>query len=269
MNREGCGETKGCLFKPAGCDPMRDCTIAVIFYVSGPNFLTIQVAALTLLPPPTLQYIAIGFSHDSIMGDDMVTECVLSPTGDEFASEPEVFVSYNIGKSNDRTYLNQTELSSLIKEIKGESINGRISCQWSQQIVPQQSSKGGRLWNLNHKYFILGATGSAQPDEINAHDTSMGSHFYPIVSARPINPSLIGAQLYDLPKPFSMPITKIQTTTIKHFIDPFSETKAILISIITFKNKPRNQKKRKNTTKKINIIRIGFLNLRQKKASGC
>uniref|UniRef100_A0AC34RJK8 Secreted protein n=1 Tax=Panagrolaimus sp. JU765 TaxID=591449 RepID=A0AC34RJK8_9BILA len=67
--------------------------------------------------------------------------------------------------------------------------------------------------------------------------------------------------------PRSIPQTK--KFQVKHFIDPFSETKAILISIITFKNKPRNQKKRKNTTKKINIIRIGFLNLRQKKASGC
>ena len=37
----------------------------------------------------------------------MVTECVLSPTGDEFGREPEVFVSYNMGKSNDRTFLNQ------------------------------------------------------------------------------------------------------------------------------------------------------------------
>lgn len=46
----------------------------------------------------------------------MVTECVLSPTGDEFASEPEVFVSYNIGKSNDRTYLNQVGVIN--KQIK-------------------------------------------------------------------------------------------------------------------------------------------------------
>jgi len=67
MDREGCGETKGCLFKPAGCDPMRDCTIGIIFYVSGPNLLTIQVVALGLSPTPSLQYIGIGFSHDSNM----------------------------------------------------------------------------------------------------------------------------------------------------------------------------------------------------------
>lgn len=27
MTREGCGESKGCLFRPAGCDPMVDCTL--------------------------------------------------------------------------------------------------------------------------------------------------------------------------------------------------------------------------------------------------
>uniref|UniRef100_A0AC34GU31 DOMON domain-containing protein n=1 Tax=Panagrolaimus sp. ES5 TaxID=591445 RepID=A0AC34GU31_9BILA len=205
MDRDGCGEIKGCLFKPAGCDPMRDCTIGIIFYVSGQNLLTIQVVATIQLPPPPLQYIAIGFSRDSSMGDDMVSECVLSPTGDEFALEPEVFVSYNIGKSNDRIFLNATEQAALIRNVQGEAVNGRVSCQWSQEIIPQQPSKGGRLWNLNHKYYIMGATGSAQPAGINSHDTAMASHFYPIVSARPINPSVIGKKLYDLPKPYSSP----------------------------------------------------------------
>uniref|UniRef100_A0A7E4VC55 DOMON domain-containing protein n=1 Tax=Panagrellus redivivus TaxID=6233 RepID=A0A7E4VC55_PANRE len=205
MDREGCGETKGCLFKPAGCDPMRDCTIGIIFYVSGLNLLSIQVVATMLLPPPPLQYIAIGFSQDSSMGDDMITECVISPVADEFSMEPEVFVSYNIGKSNDRTYLNETEQNILIRDVKGEAVNGRISCQWAQQIIPQIPSHGGRLWNLNRKYYVLGATGSAQPDEVNAHDTSMGSHFYPMVSARPINPSVIGEKIYDLPPPYVAP----------------------------------------------------------------
>jgi len=143
----------------------------------------------------------------------MVTECVLSPSSDEFGIEPEVFVSYNTGKSNDRTYLNQTELHALIRDVKGESMNGRLSCQWTQEIIPQQSSKSGRLWNLNQKYYILGATGSAQPDEINAHDLSVGSHFYPIVSARPINPSMIGHKIYELPKPFEESTSEPQTTT--------------------------------------------------------
>ncbi|KAH7729597.1 Protein Y57G11A.4 [Aphelenchoides avenae] len=204
MNRDGCGETKGCLFKPAGCIPNLDCTMGIIFYVSGANKLTVQLVATSLLPAPQLQYIAIGFSHDPTMGDDFVTECVLSPSATEF-SVAEVFASYNRGKTNDRTYLNSTENALLYEQVEGEVVDGRLTCQFVQTIVPQMSSKHGRLWNLNHKYYILGATGSSQPDEVNVHDTSVGSHFYPIVSARPINPSLIGSQLFDLPPPFPEP----------------------------------------------------------------
>jgi hypothetical protein len=205
MNRDGCGETKGCLFKPAGCIPSLDCTIGIIFFVSGPNRLTVQLVATSLLPAPPLQYIAVGFSHDAEMGDDYVMECVLSPTASEFGVV-EVFSSYNRGKLNDRTYLNSTEQLILFDGVEGEVVDNRLTCQFVQQIVPQMSSKSGRLWNLNHKYFIIGATGSAQPDEVNAHDTSLGSHFYPIVSARPINPSVIGERLYDLPPPFAEPV---------------------------------------------------------------
>ncbi|KAI6233895.1 DOMON domain-containing protein [Aphelenchoides fujianensis] len=212
MTRAGCGETKGCLFRPAGCDPQVDCTLGMIFFVSGPNKLTVQLTATSLVPPPPLQYIAIGFSHDSLMADDYVAECILSPQSTSF-SEPEVFVSYNgEGKSNDRTYLNETERAILFDSVESSVQDMRISCSFVIQIVPQISSKNGRIWSLNHKYYIFGATGSAQPDELNAHDTSQGSHFYPIVSARAINPALIGSKLYELPAPF-VEATPAPTTT--------------------------------------------------------
>ncbi|KAI6216022.1 hypothetical protein M3Y94_00454300 [Aphelenchoides besseyi] len=214
MSRAGCGESKGCLFRPAGCNPMLDCTLGMIFYVSGPNKLTVELTATSLVPPPPLQYIAIGFSHDSLMGDDYVAECILSPQATAF-SEPEVFVSYNgDGKSNDRTYLNSTEHTILFDSVEGSVQDMRISCSFVMQIVPQISSKNGRVWNLNHKYYIFGATGSAQPDELNAHDTSQGSHFYPIVSARAINPALIGSKLYELPQPFVESTTLLPATTV-------------------------------------------------------
>ncbi|TMS37857.1 hypothetical protein L596_004702 [Steinernema carpocapsae] len=167
MSREGCGETKGCLFKPAGCDPSLDCTIAVVFFVDGPNSLRIQLVAQSILPPVPLQYIAMAFSHDAQMGEDAVTECVLGSSGSFGGGEPEVFLSYNHGKANDRIYLNQTESGIMIKNIEGGLIDGRLTCQFSQQIIPQMSSKGEQIWPLNHKYFIMGATGSAQPDDIS------------------------------------------------------------------------------------------------------
>ncbi|CEF70927.1 DOMON domain-containing protein [Strongyloides ratti] len=213
LTRDGCGETKACLFKPPGCDPSLDCTMGAMFTVVGPNQLKVQLVAQSLIPTPSLQYIAIGFSKDATMGDDYVNECVLNTAGNLGETLPEVFTSYNKGKSNDRTYLNETEHNTLFSDIKGEIINGRLACEFTQQIIPQISSKGNRILPLNEKYYILIATGSAQPDEVNVHDTSLSSHFFPIVSARPINPSLIGEATYDLPKPFVEETPSVETTT--------------------------------------------------------
>lgn len=187
--------------------------MGAMFTVVGPNQLKVQLVAQSLIPTPPLQYIAIGFSKDASMGDDYVNECVLNTAGNLGEVSPEVFTSYNKGKSNDRTYINETEHNTLFSDIKGEIINGRLTCEFVQQIIPQISSKGNRILPLNEKYYILIATGSAQPDEVNVHDTSLSSHFFPIVSARPINPSLIGEATYDLPKPFVEETPSLETTT--------------------------------------------------------
>ncbi|KAJ1372137.1 hypothetical protein KIN20_034214 [Parelaphostrongylus tenuis] len=193
MNRDGCGKTKACLFKPAGCDPNLDCTIGLIFYVVGPNQLRIEMVATSLMPPVDQQYIAIAFSNDTIMGDDFVTECVLSKTMGEFSDwEPEIFVSYNHGKSNDRIFLNDDEYRTLISNISSQVVDSRLVCHFTQQIIPQIDRKDGLLIDLDKDFYIFGATGSAQPDEVNAHDTNHGSHFYPIVSSAKINPSQVG-----------------------------------------------------------------------------
>lgn len=118
--RTGCGSTKGCLFKPLGCDPNLDCTTAIIFYVVGPNQLRLEMSATALIPSVQQQYVAVAFSHDEVMvgplplpaypaplqGDDAVSECVLSDMGQLYGFEPEIFVSFNKGKSNDRVFLN-------------------------------------------------------------------------------------------------------------------------------------------------------------------
>ncbi|EYB99388.1 hypothetical protein Y032_0123g1178 [Ancylostoma ceylanicum] len=189
MNREGCGTTKACLFKPAGCDPNLDCTIGLIFFVVGRNKLRVEMVATSLIPAVQQQYIAIAFSHDPIMGEDFVTECVMSDMGQFAGWEPEIFISFNHGKSNDRVFLNDDEHRTLISNVSSQVVDGRLVCQFTQQIIPQIDRKNGLVWNLDKSFFIMGATGSAQPDEVNAHDMNRGSHFYPIVSSAKINPS--------------------------------------------------------------------------------
>ncbi|KAK6752605.1 hypothetical protein RB195_003803 [Necator americanus] len=199
MNREGCGTTKACLFKPSGCDPNLDCTIGLIFFVVGPNKLRVEMVATSLIPAVQQQYIAIAFSHDPQMGEDFVTECVMSDMGQFAGWEPEIFVSFNHGKSNDRVYLNDDEHRTLISNVSSQVVDGRLVCQFTQQIIPQIDRKNGLVWSLDKSFYIMGATGSAQPDEVNAHDMNRGSHFYPIVSSAKINPSQLSVIKYDMP----------------------------------------------------------------------
>ncbi|VDO37013.1 unnamed protein product [Haemonchus placei] len=162
--RDGCGTTKACLFKPSGCDPNLDCTIGLIFFVVGPNQLRMEMVATSLIPAVQQQYIAIAFSNDAIMGDDFVTECVLSDMGQFAGWEPEIFVSFNHGKANDRIYLNDDEHNQLITNVSSQVVDGRLVCQFTQQIVPQIDRRNGLIWSLDKPFYIMGATGSAQPD---------------------------------------------------------------------------------------------------------
>ncbi|VDL74597.1 unnamed protein product [Nippostrongylus brasiliensis] len=199
MNREGCGTTKACLFKPAGCDPNLDCTIGLIFFVEGPNKLRVEMVATSLIPAVQQQYIAIAFSNDTIMGGDFVTECVMSDMGQFAGWEPEVFVSYNHGKSNDRIFLEDHEHRVMITNVSSQVEDGRLVCHFTQQIIPEIDRRDGLIWTLDKSFYVMGATGSAQPDEVNAHDMNRGSHFYPIVSSAKINPSQLGEIKYDHP----------------------------------------------------------------------
>ncbi|KJH49281.1 hypothetical protein DICVIV_04603 [Dictyocaulus viviparus] len=197
QRRDGCGKTKACLFKPLGCDPNLDCTIGLVFFVVGPNKLRVEMVATSLIPTVQQQYIAIGFSDDPLMGEDMVTECVMSDMGQFAGWEPEVFVSYNHGKANDRIFLNEEEHRTLFSNISSQVIDGRLVCHFTRQIIPKIDNKNGLVGSLDKDFYVMAATGSAQPDEVNAHDMNHGSHFYPIVSSARINPSQVGEIKYN------------------------------------------------------------------------
>uniref|UniRef100_A0A914VS41 DOMON domain-containing protein n=1 Tax=Plectus sambesii TaxID=2011161 RepID=A0A914VS41_9BILA len=192
LNQTGCGNTKGCLFKPIGCDPATDCTVGVVFTVTSDNWLDIEMTAQQLEPAVDMQFIAIGFSRDAHMGDDAVTECVISTNAGVGAAEPQVYLSYNKAeKANTRLELSDEERKVLIKNIAGSVANGRINCRFSQQIVATQVKEN--IWALNEDYYILAATGAAQPNGINAHDTNSQSHFFPALSTAAINPAKVAS----------------------------------------------------------------------------
>ncbi|CAD6195624.1 unnamed protein product [Caenorhabditis auriculariae] len=192
VNSTGCGTTNFCVFKPKGCDPNLDCTVGVVVSIVGSNQMRVQMAAQTLIPPVQQQYVAVAFSDDIEMGNDTVTECVLSDAA-AFV-DPEVYLSYNKGKANDRVYLHDEEHKQMFSNIEAEFVDGRLMCQFTQQLVPQFDHKDGLVFDLNRPFFMFAATGSAQPDEINVHDLNKGSHFFPVVSDVPFIPTSLASE---------------------------------------------------------------------------
>ncbi|CAI5449334.1 unnamed protein product [Caenorhabditis angaria] len=210
MNSTGCGTTKICLFKPRGCNPNMDCTTGVILEVVGENQMKVQMVAATIVPPVQQQYVAIAFSDDQQMGNDSVTECVISNMGEFVGYEPEVYLSYNKGKSNDRVFLNDDEHQEMFKDLAGEVIDSRMVCEFTQQIIPQIDNKNGLVWSLKGDFYVMAATGSAQPDEVNAHEMNRQSHFFPITSEKTFDLTKFGN--FDHPTAF---VSKLNTNRIE------------------------------------------------------
>ncbi|GMT23584.1 hypothetical protein PFISCL1PPCAC_14881, partial [Pristionchus fissidentatus] len=198
LDNAGCNSTKFCMMRPRGCHPSRDCTQGYMLSVVGPNQLKVEMFAQSLVPSVPLQYLALGFSKDQIMGGDMVSECVVSETAVEGG---EVFLSFNRGKSNDRVHFDDLEAEVVYSDIRSSVVNGRVSCSFIQSIRPQiDSTHGGRIWDLDQDFYIFGATGSSQPDEVNPHDLNRDSYYFPLISESAINPITIGNNVFHHPE---------------------------------------------------------------------
>ncbi|PIO63343.1 hypothetical protein TELCIR_15057, partial [Teladorsagia circumcincta] len=166
---EGCGTTKACLFKPSGCDPNLDCTLGLIFFVVGPNQLRVEMVGTSLIPAVPQQYIAIAFSNDAIMGDDFVTECVLSDMGPFAGWEPEIFVSFNHGKANDRIYLNDEEHRQFITNVSSQVVDGRLF------DLPTSVNNEARKSESEVVEMASGSSSTPSTSMSEAESTSVGS----------------------------------------------------------------------------------------------
>uniref|UniRef100_A0A915NNS2 Uncharacterized protein n=1 Tax=Meloidogyne floridensis TaxID=298350 RepID=A0A915NNS2_9BILA len=61
--------------------------------------------------------------------------------------------------------------------------DGRLYCSFTQAIRPQfslSSSRSNLIWNLDKPFWIMGATGGAQPDVIDISTTSSKHYDLPI-----------------------------------------------------------------------------------------
>lgn len=101
---------------------------------------------------PEAAYVALGFSTDARMGDDLVTECVKD------RGQVAVFTSYTSGPPSygtSRVGIPQNDARLL----EGQLTNGELYCKVQRS---PQTTANGRVFDLaNEKYHLLVAAGKS------------------------------------------------------------------------------------------------------------
>ncbi|XP_012938630.1 ferric-chelate reductase 1 [Aplysia californica] len=138
----GCGRTKGCF---TNCQTSDVCTYS-ISWVPGNN--TVSFKFIYLMGGQTDQWIAIGLSHDTVMGDDNVLECVSD--GDR------VFIrtSYNRDKINEYP----DDKTAALSEMKGSVVDDILTCSFQRQ---NKYPREARVFDLHTPYYLFVAFGEA------------------------------------------------------------------------------------------------------------
>ncbi|KAL6736788.1 hypothetical protein Aduo_007100 [Ancylostoma duodenale] len=154
-----CGTMKGCLFAPPGCRPGADCTIEFSYQVDG-AYLDMELAG-TLAPEYSSNgYVAVGFSQDDRMGDDMVMYCA------NFNGQVAGGLARNGPQGNpSNTIVNGAGIQEVTRTL---SNGGSIYCAINQRLDPNQRD----LYNLNGSYYILLSSGPTQGNRLTYHNTN-------------------------------------------------------------------------------------------------
>ncbi|XP_066298871.1 putative ferric-chelate reductase 1 isoform X2 [Branchiostoma lanceolatum] len=150
ITTEGCGVTKGCYGVPDGCSPPNcDYLSTWVTDATGENVI-LEITG------KTDGYVAIGFSHDLLMADDDIYECMRHPDGNI-----EVFSSYSTG----HTRPTREATNSGVSNVEVAYSNGLLSCRFHRAV--RQTARAGagadQYFDLgNSSYHIFLAVGPTQ-----------------------------------------------------------------------------------------------------------
>ncbi|EPB80198.1 hypothetical protein ANCCEY_00753 [Ancylostoma ceylanicum] len=175
---------KGCLFAPPGCRPGADCTIEFSYQVDG-AYLDMELAG-TLAPEYSSHgYVAVGFSQDDRMGDDMVVYCA------NFNGQVAGGLARNGPTgSPSNTIVNGAGIQDVTRTLAN---GGSIYCAINQRLDPNQRD----LYNLNGSYYILLASGPTDGNRLTYHNTNKYVMPRTILSAYVKGVGLVGGVLRD------------------------------------------------------------------------
>ncbi|WKX96365.1 hypothetical protein Q1695_012651 [Nippostrongylus brasiliensis] len=153
IDENDCGVMKGCVSVPEGCRSTANCEISFSYQVNG-TYLNMELDGAL---PQTNRYIAVGFSRDYEMGQDMVVYCA------SYNGRVEGGLAIN---GDDRS--NSILDSTAVQEITRTNVSdGHIYCSIRQLLNPLNAT----LFNLNSSYVLLFAAGPYSKREIHYHSS--------------------------------------------------------------------------------------------------
>uniref|UniRef100_A0A0N5C8Y4 ascorbate ferrireductase (transmembrane) n=1 Tax=Strongyloides papillosus TaxID=174720 RepID=A0A0N5C8Y4_STREA len=129
-------------------------------------------------------YVAAGFSSDSNMGDDAVTECS-SFNGAPFSGR----LSYNPAKSNRVVDVSKDANNEDMLITKMVSLtNGILYCSLNQSMSPPSSFANSNevLKGTTQTYYIFLASGSTNGNNLRIHSLDTNSQLFPYISPQSV-----------------------------------------------------------------------------------
>ncbi|XP_008208684.1 putative ferric-chelate reductase 1 homolog isoform X1 [Nasonia vitripennis] len=154
---EGCGSTKNCFGLADGCVDQKNCRAAVSVLVEGERYIFEMQAT-------DAQYVAVGLSDDTKMGDDSVVEC--ENRNDRVSLQ----MSWNEGKRNRRI----AKPSNSVDLLSGSAQDGILTCRFSRNKITVVE---GRQFDLVSKpyHLLLAAGSSLKEGSVGYHDIGKAS----------------------------------------------------------------------------------------------
>ncbi|TMS34457.1 hypothetical protein L596_002046 [Steinernema carpocapsae] len=229
FSTSGCGQTKGCVLSPQGCQAS-DCSRAFTYSRVNGSYLEFEIMAK--IPYETNGYVAVGFSRDSLMGDDTVTECA-SFNGAPYQGS----LSYNPGQYNRRVSLPENQQQQILQTLQSSYENGRVYCKLRQELHPSGNVEPSQVQSLDDSFYILMATGRTANNAgacgkraegaretkrdilfisaLEQHSLNRGDQDYPFSTAQPITlaqyPLAAGGPLLPDSRAMSTPVAGFNT----------------------------------------------------------
>lgn len=167
VKETGCSSgSKGCFGFPSNCVETKNCDMLVTYSFDEANKK--YNFELSKRKMSNGQYIALGFSNDSSMGEDLIFSCSNSPS-----KEFQVKAGWNTDKS-------QPTLIDHQINVKVDSVsnnNGNFACKFSldEEMIFKTPDSSEVKVNLGNKWHLLLASGPTVGDDLGFHDSKIPS----------------------------------------------------------------------------------------------